>query len=750
MADVFLKLNRLEDARKALLHALELNPAKGECYKGLAQIAGAQGDQAAYEDNLSKAVQYLRDDPWVAEQWTALDEQKNPQDAILKRQKNLEASPQDTGNMARLALLLEGQKQIKEATALIERAQKMQPKDASLALLAANYWQRQKDPARAEKALLDLTQVVDADQKVNASLLLARLYKVQGLPEKAEQTFNVAAKQAPQLPGPYLELADLYRGQGRIDDAVKSFRQALAIPKKDRGEDGSIRQLLVETLLQSRKLEDASKEIDAYHQAMPDDPIYQLMRGTLLMLQGHAQEAISTLDTYLQREPNSAPARYHRGLLYVATNRLPQAIDDLSLAKQLSPTGFSFEHRTALAQAYEANGQPERAITELNEIISGAPPLQTGSVAMLLAKMYQRANRTNEMEVLIRKYMELLPKDGTWAKMLGGFGEMTGNYAIAVQGYTTAALASGFQLESVDKLLEVQIAAKKYDQAIDYIQKTVPEAGRAGAVKARLAQAMYLQGNRDRAKALFGEAVAEASKDYASSLVVARVATAALGRPETTELLKQRLVAQPDSLVIKYMLVAMLAEQEQWDTADALSAELAAAARSNEEKFLALKQRGSLLYRAGKHQAASVAFEDLLKVVPDDFESMNNLAYILAEDLARPQEALRYAKRAVELRPRDANVIDTLGWVYYLAGDTDSAVGSLVSALQYSPNNIAARYHVAMAYKKQGKMDQAKRDLALAQQEIEKAPQDPIAQMFQDRVKVASKELSGLPGAAGK
>jgi Flp pilus assembly protein TadD len=123
------------------------------------------------------------------------------------------------------------------------------------------------------------------------------------------------------------------------------------------------------------------------------------------------------------------------------------------------------------------------------------------------------------------------------------------------------------------------------------------------------------------------------------------------------------------------------------------------------------------------------------------------VAYTLAEDLNRPQEALRYAKRAVELRPRDANVMDTLGWVYCLAGDLDNAVGTLVSALQVSPDNIAVRYHVAMAYKKQGKMDQAKRELLQSQQLIEKAPKDPIAQMFQDRVK---EELSSLSSAAGK
>ena len=267
------------------------------------------------------------------------------------------------------------------------------------------------------------------------------------------------------------------------------------------------------------------------------------------------------------------------------------------------------------------------------------------------------------------------------------------------------------------------------------------------AAKARLGQAYFLKGDTAKGRALFAEALAEASKDYVSSLMVIRAAQPALGDAETADLLKLRIAAEPDNLVVKYMLVAVLGGAKQWEPAQKLSDELLTMAKSQEEKVMVLRQRGGLLYQAGNREAAAAAFEELLKVVPDDPEALNNVAYTLAEDLNRPKEALRYAKRAVELRPRDSNVVDTLGWVYYLTGDLDNAVGTLVSALQISPDNIAVHYHVAMVYKKQGKMDQARREFLQAQQLIEKVPQDPIAQMFQDRVK---KELSSPSSAVGK
>ena len=122
--------------------------------------------------------------------------------------------------------------------------------------------------------------------------------------------------------------------------------------------------------------------------------------------------------------------------------------------------------------------------------------------------------------------------------------------------------------------------------------------------------------------------------------------------------------------------------QEKYDEALPLNDQLLAAAKTDEDKHIILRQRGAMLYEGGKYDQAAKAYEQLLTVVPDDADSLNNVAYIYAENLNRPAEALPYARRAVELRPRSADVLDTLGWVQYLAGDMNVALGTLVSALQ--------------------------------------------------------------------
>src|SRR5690606_6501493 len=66
-------------------------------------------------------------------------------------------------------------------------------------------------------------------------------------------------------------------------------------------------------------------------------------------------------------------------------------------------------------------------------------------------------------------------------------------------------------------------------------------------------------------------------------------------------------------------------------------------------------------------------YEQTLEYRPDDTRTLNNLAYIIAEQLNDPSRALTYAQRAATLKPDDATILDTLGWVHFRAGNTEQA-----------------------------------------------------------------------------
>jgi Tfp pilus assembly protein PilF len=70
----------------------------------------------------------------------------------------------------------------------------------------------------------------------------------------------------------------------------------------------------------------------------------------------------------------------------------------------------------------------------------------------------------------------------------------------------------------------------------------------------------------------------------------------------------------------------------------------------------------------------------------------NNLAWIYG-DVELPK-ALAAAKRAYELAPDSAEIIDTYAWFLYKHGDLERAKALMVRALDLAPDNERIRQHL--------------------------------------------------------
>jgi len=72
----------------------------------------------------------------------------------------------------------------------------------------------------------------------------------------------------------------------------------------------------------------------------------------------------------------------------------------------------------------------------------------------------------------------------------------------------------------------------------------------------------------------------------------------------------------------------------------------------------------------------------ILKSDPKNAHALNALGYTLADHTNRHQEALSLIRRALEVRPNDAYILDSMGWVHYRMGNLDEAVRYLRQALE--------------------------------------------------------------------
>ena len=109
---------------------------------------------------------------------------------------------------------------------------------------------------------------------------------------------------------------------------------------------------------------------------------------------------------------------------------------------------------------------------------------------------------------------------------------------------------------------------------------------------------------------------------------------------------------------------------------------------------LAAFKRGVAQEKLGRRAEAETAYKAALKLDPDYGPAYNNLAFMLAAQPSRRDDALNWAKKAVAANERIASYHDTLGWVRQQRGEIDLARAAYGQALFLDARHDAARRHL--------------------------------------------------------
>lgn len=135
---------------------------------------------------------------------------------------------------------------------------------------------------------------------------------------------------------------------------------------------------------------------------------------------------------------------------------------------------------------------------------------------------------------------------------------------------------------------------------------------------------------------------------------------------------------------------------------------------------LCLVKTGSVTEGTALLTASLKTVEDLSlrKAVSDEVYAMqlNNVGYVLADAGVRLDEARHMLELASSMLPLDANVTDSLGWLYFRLGDGKRAVFYLERAARHVTGAGVAeiQYHLGAAYAREGKTRRARKLLLSA------------------------------------
>jgi tetratricopeptide (TPR) repeat protein len=135
--------------------------------------------------------------------------------------------------------------------------------------------------------------------------------------------------------------------------------------------------------------------------------------------------------------------------------------------------------------------------------------------------------------------------------------------------------------------------------------------------------------------------------------------------------------------------------------ADAVAAYDKAAARVGKPSKLdwpLFYDRGIALERSKDWGRAEADFMTALSLAPDQPYVLNYLGYSWTEQGRNLAKARQMIERAVEQRPNDGAIIDSLGWAMLRQGDSTGAVKSLERAVELMPEDSTINGHLGDAY----------------------------------------------------
>ncbi len=119
-------------------------------------------------------------------------------------------------------------------------------------------------------------------------------------------------------------------------------------------------------------------------------------------------------------------------------------------------------------------------------------------------------------------------------------------------------------------------------------------------------------------------------------------------------------------------------------------------------------QRGIAHERTKNWPVAEASFKEALKLYPDQPQVLNYLGYSWVDRNENLDEALDMIRKAVELRPDDGYIVDSLGWAYYRLGRFDEAVSELENAIRLRPEDATINDHLGDAYWRVGRKLEAR------------------------------------------
>jgi tetratricopeptide (TPR) repeat protein len=214
--------------------------------------------------------------------------------------------------------------------------------------------------------LVEICERVAAAQPDDVALLvdLGNAYLRSGKADRAAGVFRRMIALEPDAPAHYCHLGNALLASGDLDGAEQAYERAVEI---DPADAGTFFNRLAEEFIKGGQQERAKRALRTCIKLFPDETLYRLRLGDVLILEGKLDEATAAYGAVIAMRGDSAGMYYNRwGNSLAGSHHHQEAVAAFRQAIEMEPGNPFYYHR--LAASYLALGETDRAADALARV----------------------------------------------------------------------------------------------------------------------------------------------------------------------------------------------------------------------------------------------------------------------------------------------------------------------------------------------------------------------------------------------
>jgi Tfp pilus assembly protein PilF len=252
----------------------------------------------------------------------------------------------------------------------------------------------------------------------------------------------------------------------------------------------------------------------------------------------------------------------------------------------------------------------------------------------------------------------------------------------------------------------ILVEKRLYDQATSKLKEILKEAPDSDRARFYLAAIYEQTKQNDKAVAEYKKVPAESNYYNDSVIHAVYLLKASKKSDEAEDYAKGALDKKVEEPTFHSLYASLLNENKKPVQAVAI---LESARKKFPQNTQVLFFLGTIYDSLGDKTKVVATMKEVLEKDPLHVQALNYVAYTYADQGENLGEAEEFARKAVNLEPKDGYILDTLGWVLFKQGKMSEATRYLETAHKVAPEVPIISEHLGDVYVKQAMIDKARK-----------------------------------------